>query len=60
LRVNTAVAGMTFSLSPAWKLPTVTTADSSGGTSRATMLWIRTTTWQARTTGSMVSSGREP
>ena len=55
LSVNSAEAGMMFSFSPAWKVPTVTTADFIGCTSRDTMVWRRVTMWAPWTIGSIES-----
>lgn len=60
LMPSSAVSGMMLSFVPACRRPTVTTADSAGGTSRATMPWSLVTTFAAISTGSTVASGREP
>ena len=51
---------MTLLLVPAWMLPTVRTAVSVGGTSRATTVCSRTTIIAASTTGSTAACGIEP
>ena len=51
---------MTLLLVPAWMLPTVRTAISVGGTSRATTVCSRTTIIAASTTGSTAACGIEP
>jgi hypothetical protein len=51
---------MTLLLVPAWMLPTVSTAVSVGGTSRATTVCNRTTIVAASTTGSTAACGIDP
>ena len=51
---------MMFSLRPAWKVPTVTTARPVGAASRETMHCRRVTAEEAMRIGSMERSGMEP
>ena len=55
-----ASSGITFSLVPACRTPTVTTAASVAATSRETMVCSRRTIAAAMTTGSMLACGIEP
>ena len=54
---NSALSGMMLSFVPACRRPTVTTAVSAGGTSRATIPCNRVTTLAAMSTGSTDASG---
>jgi hypothetical protein len=60
LSVNSAVAGMMFSFSPPWKVPTVTTAGRRGSISRETMVWRRVMMCAPSTIGSVESCGWDP
>ena len=51
---------MMFSLVPAWRVPTVTTAVAPGSMPRDTMVWSFITVEAAMTTGSTVVWGDEP
>jgi hypothetical protein len=55
-----ASSGMMFRFVPARNVPTVTTAGSSGLTSRETIVWSVTTVRAAMTIGSMVRCGIAP
>ena len=57
---SSARSGMMFSLLPACSEPTVTTTESAGATSRATIVCSRSTIAAAITTGSTVAWGVEP
>ncbi len=57
---NFTSSGMMLRLVPPWNEPTVTTAGSSGESSRLTMVCNASTNWDARTIGSLVDCGAAP
>lgn len=59
-RVNSARSGMMFSFRPAWKVPTVTTAERNGATSRETIPCRRVMMCAPWTMGSIESCGWDP
>ena len=58
--VSVTSSGITLKACPPWMAPMVTTAESSGETSRATTVCRATTTWAAATTGSAARCGWPP
>lgn len=60
LMPSSAVSGMTAAVVPACSLPMVTTTGSWADISRETIVWSRSTSEAAITTGSTAASGLEP